>query len=114
MWEHQGRYYNTSTDQEHAYNVPPDADIVQEGHETHTEYVQERVQNQNDRVDSQRGPLRLRINGEYTAQCSGKIGEPGVEQHVDRDCQTIVNTGSDCDLADQVEPTSKPAPASPS
>src|SRR6266571_5592305 len=101
---------DAASDQDHANNVPPDADIIEEGHNAHAKYIERGMQSQYDAVDHQGRQLCWIINTIDTAGGCGKAREPGVKQHVNGDGCAIVDTGGDSDLTDEVEPASIPSP----
>src|SRR5260221_11837685 len=103
----------SSDNQDHANNVPPDTDIIQESHKAYTKDIEHGNQSQDDGVEQQGRPLGCRVNASDTAGSCGNTREPGMQQHVKGNGSAISDTCGNTDLTDQVKPAGIPAPGRP-
>src|SRR5216683_5753582 len=84
-------------DDDDADQVPPDRDVVEDGHQTDAESVEQAVGEEDDRIDR---------NDVWRVQ---RVVEELVEQGRHEEGSAEVDAGGDTDLAEQVEPACEPA-----
>ena len=85
-------------DDHHADQVPPDRDVVEDGHQPDAESVEQAVREEDDRID---GDDVRRVQ---------RVVEELVEQRGHEERAAEVDAGRDGDLPEKVEPTGEPAP----
>src|SRR5947209_3882647 len=103
--------HNTPGDQDYADNMPPDADIVQEGDNAYAEDIEHGMHKQDNGINQEGCPLGGRVNASNTAKGGRDSRNPGMEQRVNSDGGAIVDSRGNRELADQVKPASIPSPA---
>ena len=93
---HEGQH---ADDDQHAEDVPPHADVVQQRDQPDAELVQQAVHEQHDRVDQR-----------PCTQAPRSKSERQVEERVDEERGAEVDARGHRDLAEEVEPAGEPGP----
>ena len=96
-------------DDEHdADHVPPGRDHVQPRRDPDVEHVDDHRSEQERRVEDVRRHVERRTEPVVHVR---RVVEPEVEEHLREDREAVADRRRDRDLADQVEPARRPAPA---
>src|SRR2546423_15166187 len=83
--------------------MPPDTDIIQEGHNAHAKDIEQGNRNQDDGVEQQGHILCGGVIACNNAKYSRDTREPGMQQHGKGDGCGISDTCGNSNLSDQVK-----------